>query len=363
MHKSIKWGFALLLGGFSLQAQVDTTSSDDDEFDFSEFELAAPAAKAYCNNKVLGQSPTSLIGLFYTHQLSHDLILDSENSLDRKDRVTVNAAQQASFVANIPLISRNNILINMGITYQRQTYSVDGVDKHPLGTLMNDQTLQRSNLTFTIFKPLNERNFILAQLQAEINGDYSFSTIDFGKTRFPLAVLYGWKPNDRLMYAFGLSRTYLGGALNYVPIAYYYHTFKNQKWGIEALLPARALLRYRFNAISYAGLGFNVNGASYSLYNTPSIDYPGRPANEPNVFSVADQELRRAEILAGMSYSRQLNGFFWMSVEAGYRLNYSYNVDSGGDFTRLFGSDEPYYYENDLQPAPYFTIGLSYVSP
>jgi hypothetical protein len=359
MHKYI---YLTLIGlGLSLSAnaQEDTTGSDDD-FDFSEFEFASEPAKAYCNNKVLGQSPTSLIGIFYNQQLPHDLVAGSPDLTNPSlaDSIRITGAQQISIVGNFPLVSRNNILINLGVTYEQQHYSVDEINSHPFGNQLNDNVLRRTNLTFTLFKPLSKTNFILAQLQSELNGDYDLSSIDFGKTRFPLAILYGWKPSDRLMYAFGLSRTYLGGALNYVPIIYYYHTFKNQKWGMEALLPARAMLRYRFSSLSYMGLGFNVNGASFSMGNFKNdfnMNTVGLPAT--------DFELRRSEIRAGLSYSRQLSGFFWMSVEAGYRINYSYNVDQGGDFTRLFGSEEPYFFENDLANTAYFTVGLSYVSP
>lgn len=352
---------SILISSVALHAQEDTTATDDD-FDFSDFELAAPPAKAFCSNKVLGQSPTSLIGVFYNQQLPHELSIGapSNSVLHPADTVQIDGAHQFSLVSNIPIISRNNILINLGVNYDRQTYTINNIDGHPFANELNDRALHRANLTLTVFKPLNERTFVLAQLQSELNGNYTFEDIDFSKTKFPLAILYGWKPNDRLMYAFGLSRTYLGGALNYVPIIYYYGTFKNQKWGIEALLPARAMLRYRFNSLSYMGLGFNVNGASFSM--SPAATPAILPA-VPSYYDAQDLELRRSEIRAGLQYSRQLNGFFWMSVEAGYRINYSYSVDQNGDFLRFFGSDDPYYIENDLANTPYFTIGLSYVSP
>ncbi len=345
----------------SLYAQEDTTAAEDD-FDFSDYELAAPAAKAFCNNKVLGQSPSTLVGLLYNYQVPHELIIGptSNSNYHSPDTVQVDQAHQISLVSNFPIISRNNILINLGVNYQRQTYTLSDIDDHPFASELNESVFNRANLTLTIFKPLNEKNFILAQLQSELNGNYGFSDINFSKLRFPIAALYGWKRSDRLMYAFGLSRTYLGGALNYVPIVYYYHTFKNQKWGIEALLPARAMLRYRFNSLSYMGLGFNVNGATFSMNQA---EIPAILPAVPTYFDGRDLELRRSEIRAGLQYSRQLNGFFWMSVEAGYRINYSYEVDQGGDFLRFFGSDDPYFIENDLANTPYFTIGLSYVSP
>ncbi|MCR9154018.1 MAG: DUF6268 family outer membrane beta-barrel protein [Bacteroidetes bacterium] len=361
MRKIIGLTFLLFGLQISLFAQEDSTNTEE-EFDFSEYELAAPAAKAFCNNKVLGQSPTSLFGLFYNHQLAHELVAGEpmNRPIHPEEAVQIDAAHQVSFVSNFPIVSRNNILVNLGVNYQRQSYQMSDVNSHPFAMEMDEFAFNRANLTLTVFKPLNERNFILTQLQSELNGNYTADNVDISNLRFPLAVLYGWKPSDRLMYAFGLSRTYLGGALNYVPIIYYYHTFKNQKWGIEALLPARAMLRYRFNSLSYMGLGFNVNGATYSMNQA---EQPNIMPAVPNYYDAQDLELRRSEIRAGLSYSRQLNGFFWMSVEAGYRINYSFNVDEGGDFTRFFGSEEPYFMENQLANTAYFTVGLSYVSP
>ncbi len=346
-------------------AQEDTSSTDD-EFDFSDFELAAEPAKVFCNNKVLGQSPTSLVGLYYNYQAPHDLpieLADVNGDLQEIDRATINAAHQVSLVGNFPILSRNNILINLGVTYQEQRYNISENHSHPLPDYLNNEVLRRANLTFTVFKPLNEKNFILGQLGSELNGDYGFSDLDFGKVRLPIALLYGWKPSDRLMYAFGASRTYLGGALNYVPIIYYYHTFKNQKWGIEALLPARALLRYRFNSLGFMSLGFQVNGASYALGNFQNYLGTGVGPHATDLANAQDLELRRSEIRAGLAYSRQLSGFFWISAEAGYRINYSYDIDQGGDFLRFFGSDDPYLVNTGLGNPLYFTIGLSYVSP
>lgn len=350
-------------------SQTDTNSTDD--FDFSDFELAAPASKSFCTNKVLGQSPTSLIGVFYDYQAPHTLtagnVVDNPNS-NIEEETEFTSANGFSLVGNFPLISRNNILINMNLIYQDQRYSSDNDAQHPLTKSLLENGIRRTATVFTIFKPLNDKRFILGQLGAEINGDYDFSSGQSVNTlRVPAALLYGFKPNDNLMYAFGLSRTYLGGALNYVPVIYYYHTFKNQKWGVEALLPARALIRYRVNSTSLFSLGYTVQGATFRLNNFGQYaqDYATNFPNNatPDLRLAEEVELRRSEIRGGLNYTRALSGFIWLSVEAGYRINYSYQTDQGGDFTRFFGNDEPYFIENELSNPLYFTVGLSYVSP
>jgi len=348
-----------------LLSQEDSTFVED-EFDFSEFELAAEPAKAFCNNKVLGQSPTTLVGAFYDFMPEHSLTAGTplaNDDFDISNNSTIQQNQRLALTTNLPVISRNNILINFNLIYQRQLYNIQGSNGHPLLETLNENGLTRMGSLFTIFKPLNEKNFLLGQIGFEINGDYALDDIQTENAlRLPAALLYGWKPNDRLMYAFGLSRTYLGGALNYVPIFYYYHTFKNQKWGIEAVVPSRAALRYRFDSKSLLKVGFNVIGATYALNDwTENAESYAPEVNE--LFAAEAVELRRSEIRTGLNYQRQLFGFFWLSAEAGYRINYSFELDQDGDFLRFFGNDEPYFIENDLENQLYFTVGITYTSP
>lgn len=362
----------LILGSFSVVAQVDTPDDDDDDFDFSEFELAAPAAKSFCTNKVLGQTPTTLIGVNYDYQLPHDLtIMPGAGDFTNSD-LSISPAEAVNVQGNFPLISRNNILVNMNIIYQHQGYNLKGSGAHPFAQTLDRYGLNRSALMFTVFKPLNEKNFILAQVGAELNGDYAFSDFESAAStiRVPAAVLYGWKPHDRLMYAFGLARTYLGGSLNYVPVIYYYHTFRNQKWGIEALLPSRGSIRYRFNSLTLLSMGFSAVGATYRLnsFEGFAADFAPPAQGQLPVFGAAlqnarDVELRRSELRLGFSFQRAIVGFFWLNIDAGYRINWSYDIDEGGDFLRFFGDDRPYFIENDLRNTPYFSIGISYTSP
>jgi len=103
-------------------------------------------------------------------------------------------------------------------------------------------------------------------------------------------------------------------------------------------------------------------GASYALATFGPLSQEVAPSFS-NLVEAQDVQLRRSGIRAGFKYQQALSGFVWLSVEAGYRINYSYNVDEGGDFLRLLGDDTPFLMENDFGNPVYFTIGLSYVSP
>lgn len=367
--------FAVLMLLFITPVFAQVEEDDDDDFDFSEFELAAPPSKSFCNNKVLGQIPTTLVGFNYDLQFPHDLSVMPPIGGEEffpEQTAEISPAQAFNFQGNFPIVSRNNILINLNTLFHHQSYAFSGDDSHPLMQSLGRHGLTRSAVMGTVFKPLNDRHFILAQVGAEVNGDYVFSEAGdlIGSVRLPAAVLFGWKPHDRLMYAFGLSRTYIGGALNYVPVIYYYHTFKNQKWGVEALLPARGALRYRFNSLSVLLLGFNATGASYSLNSFDNYAQSFAPPQQgelpgfPDMLNSArNVELRRSELRLGLTFQRSLVGFFWLTLDAGYRVNWSYGVDQGGDFLRFFGDNTPYFLETDLRNTPYISVGISYMSP
>lgn len=346
------------------EKSIAQEEDDFDDFDPSMFQEASTSLKAFCTNKVLGQSPTQLISLSYDMQGPSTLIIPETKvgGGNGIEEVEWEYSPGFRFNSNVPIISKNNVLVNWSLNYVQFGYikSSDQMLTNALGRTLDQNSLKWLNTSLTLFKPLNDRHFLLFQLGAELNGDYDFNNLPkLEKTRIPAAALFGFKPSDRLMWGFGASRTYLGGALNYIPVIYYYQTFKNEKWGIEALLPGRAQVRYRTNSRNVFMLGFNVEGATYHLSNFYSNNITRQDQ------SLADRyfnvELRRSEIRTGLTYQRGLNDFIWIGASAGYRINYSYELDEG-DFYRGF-DDSDYLLEPELSNTPYFQISLSLVSP
>lgn len=352
MKRSLILFLSVCCIAFSVQAQED----EFDDFDISQFEEAGSTLKAFCTNKVLGQSPSPLLSFAYDFQGPSDITTGiNEGFQEETGEVQYNSGFR--FNGNFPIVSRNNILINLGVNYVQHGYSFTTEDMaSPFLRSIQERSLKWFNTNLTIFKPLNEKRFILAQIGAELNGDYNFGDFQSLSTvRIPAALIYGFKPDDNLMWGPGVSRTYLGGSLNILPVVYYYQTFDNDKWGIEALFPARIQGRYRFNSRNVLLMGYQVEGATYRIgqFN----DFPGAAALNVN----DNIELRRSEIRAGLTYTRGLNDFIWVGVQGGYRLNYEFNLDEG-EFFRGFDSED-YFIENELTNALYLQVSLSLVSP
>lgn len=343
----------------SLYAQQDTTGKEE-EIDFSQFEnMDVPdGSKRYCTSKVLGLSPNKLISIGYDYQFGHKLSNTdpfAPNTIDSKGTADIQSSGGVRLVANMPLLSNTKWLINMGMNYWRNGYSMNNIsnDNYVVNQL-NKNGLSTMGLNATVFKPLNDKHFILAFASGDMNGSSTLLNADFADylptTKLTVAALFGWKRNDRSMIAVGLSRTYRPGAQGIIPLILFNHTFENRKWGIESLFPARLAFRRSFNSRNLMLLGYELEGNSYAMINR---------SNNP---AYNNLELRRSEIRPRITYERAITDFIWISAQVGYRINYNFNIDKGDSF-RVLGDKSPYYMENTLSNALYVQVSLNLVSP
>jgi hypothetical protein len=333
-------------------AQTDTTKKEDD-FNADEY-AATEKIKAFCSPKVLDVSPQKLISIGYDFQTTNQLTAANVGNFAQE---TSNIRYNHGLRVNVlyPIISKNSLIVNVAANYWEQNYVFENKEKlnNPLHKSLQNG-LKNIGLGFTIYKPLNEKHFLIFQGGTNLNGDYSFSnfqSLDY--LRYNAAAIFGWKRHERLQIGVGATRTYLGGALNYVPILMYNYTFRDRKWGIEGLFPARVNLRRTINQKSLVMFGYELEGATYRLNNVNEVF--------PN--SMQDIELRRSEMRIRFTYERQLKNFVWLSIQAGYRYNWLFNTDQNGDFFRSLFENKPFLMENSLTNPLYFNISLNLVSP
>jgi hypothetical protein len=248
------------------------------------------------------------------------------------------------------------LLVNLGVTYAETRYSFVSpttANDNAVVQALDNKGLRTMGAVATIFKPLNIKHYILFQGGVSLNGDYTFSNFQsLNYLRYTAALIYGIKANDRKMWGFGLSRTYLGGALNYVPIYYMMYTAKSKKWGLEMLLPARLDYRRNINDKNLLLVGYEVQGNTFRINNDGDIY--NLPFNE--------MEMRRAELRFRATWEHAFTPQIWLSLQAGYRYNYSFKLDNG-DFYRPFFDNTPYLMETELTNPAYFNISINWVSP
>ena len=330
--------FYCLLLTFSATAQVTDTSAVDD-FDYSKFG-DAEGVKRYATQKVLNQTPNRIVSLAYEYQGGFDMPGGPSfpNQTYRVNRISGIRGQ-----LNIPVISNTKLIWQIGANYWRSGYNFESVNNAFVSKL-NTNGMHTAGINTTIFKPLNEKNFLIFQASADVNGVFEgFDEINSKAVTLSATAIYGWKKSENNMIGVGVSRTYRAGQLIYVPVLLWNKTF-NDKWGMELLLPARGHLRRNFSTSNILQLGFELEGNQYWM-RTPS----------PNgqVF------IQRGELKPRVMWDKKLKGFFWLNVQAGFRYNWRFDVMNEYDARK----DNQLYFRSALTNPFYFSVGLNFVSP
>ena len=361
----------------SLQAQTETPQTPQDtltpteEEDYSQYDnigFAAEGAKRYCSPKIEGLSPAKLISIGYDYQMGYTMKADTFRRLGSvaplmPDSARVLTSNGMRFGCNIPVISRTDLVWQMGANYWEQRYKFEDPSalKNPMLTSLSENGLRTMGINTTLFKPLNDVKFLLFQGSADLSGDYQFGKfMPLKYTKYSAALIYGKRTSEKKRWGVGVARTYRVGELNYIPIIFYNSTDVANKWGTEILFPARAHVRRTINSRNMLFAGYELEGQSYRLWRS----------NDQTGFNLRneDVEIRRGEIRLRAVYEFSLKDFIWMSIQAGYRINYRYDVDrlgNGKEIYRAFGlaSDAPYVMVNQLTNPLYFNISLNLVSP
>lgn len=339
MHK-ILIPLALL---FSLHASAQEDSSE--VIDYSKFG-DAEGVKRYCTQKVLNQLPQRIISIGYEYHGGFTMpgvkmgpLLPSFQDF-QVSQVSAIRAQ-----ANIPVISTNKIIWQLGANYWSSKYAIENSSSNEFARRLNNNAMTSAGINTTIFKPLNEKNFLIFQASADFNGVFQqFSDIKGKALTISGTAIYGWKTSEKNMVGVGLSRTFRAGQILHIPVLLWNKTF-NDRWGMELLLPARGHLRYNFSTSNILQLGFELEGNQFMM------NLPNSPNG--NVF------IQRGELKPRIIWDKKISGFVWLSAQAGLRYNWRFDVmneyNGKNDIQRYFTSN--------LGNPLYFNISLNFVSP
>ena len=300
-------------------AQTDTSAVEEEDFSMYEnLDFADAGAKRFCTPKVFDLSPAKLISIGYDYQGSFGIDYGkSSDTTWQAGQGNFSGAAGLRLGANIPVISKTNVVWQLGFNYARTSFQGEGeASVNPLDATLRNNGLTTTGIHTTLFKPLGEEKFIIAQGSADLNGDYyldQFTPLKY--TRYSAAVIYGKKKSARKMIGFGLARTYRVGELNYIPVMLLNWTAPNRKWGVEMLAPARAHVRKTLSARNILMFGYELEGNSYRVLRG-------------DVNNDLGYELRRGELRFRAVWETSMYQFIWMSLQAGYRYGYSFNMDN-----------------------------------
>jgi hypothetical protein len=322
-------------------SQEDST----EVFDYSRFG-DAQGVKRYCNQKVLNQTPQRIVsvglerlGGFAVPDLPLSAMLPAMQSFSATGMFGLKAQ------VNIPVVSTNKIIWQLGANYWGSRMSIENPGNHQLAKRLSSHNLTSTGINTTLFKPLNEKNFLIVQASADFNGIFEeLNDINSKSLTISGSALYGWKLSEKNMIGVGLARTYRAGQILHIPVVLWNKTF-NDKWGMELLLPARGHLRYNFSTASIVQLGFELEGNQFWMR------LPG--SANGTVF------IQRGELKPRIMWDKKLTGFLWFNAQAGLRYNWRFDgmdVYNGKELNQR-------YFTSALGNPLYVGFSLNFVSP
>ncbi len=328
------WGLSSMIA----HAQSDTTET----FDYSSFG-DADGVKRYCTVKVLNQTPQRIISLGFENYGHFAMPGVQFNSKELPSTIHVDQVNALRAQVNIPVVSTNKIIWQMGLNYWGSNFSVANPSVNALANSLSSNALITAGINTTIFKPLDERNFMIIQASSDLNGLFANSKdISSKAVTNSATVIYGWKTSENNMIGTGLARTYRAGKLIHVPVLFWNKTF-NDRWGMELLLPARGYIRYNFSTSNMLQAGFELEGNQYWA----------------NVPGVENAYIQRGEIKPRIMWDKKINGFLWLNLQAGVRVNYRYDVANAYDAK----NENQTYFSSNLGNPFFVNVSLNFVSP
>ena len=341
MHKILLPIFLMIAVASS--AQNDST----DVIDYSQFG-DAEGVKRYCTQKVLNQSPQRIISLGFESYGSFQMPGVKTSYLSSGGPINdfqVNNVSAIRAQLNIPVISTNKLIWQLGASYWGSQFNIESPGTNAFAKELNDNLLTTAGINTTIFKPLNEKNFLIFQVSVDANGVFkSFRDINRNATTLSATAIYGWKTSEKNMIGAGIARTYRAGQLIYVPVLLWNKTF-NDRWGMELLLPARGHIRYNFSTSNMIQAGFELEGNQFAM-------------NIPNSLSNGVY-LQRGELKPRIMWDKKIGGFLWFNAQVGLRYNYRFDAMNEYDARK----DSQLFFSSRLGNPIYFNFSLNFVSP
>ena len=277
----------------------------------------------------------------FAMQSNNDAIPDSQSEVKENQRI--------EFKAKLPVLNNKGFKILLGFNYFKEKFNFEDFSEeyHPIQTALEDKSLKSIGGAAYFIKPYRGEKYLVFQLKGDLNGDYStgdLRTHNYLKTS--LSGLYGIKDSEDKSYGFGFSVGYNFGRLSVWPLVAYNNTFNN-KWGIEAILPAFAKLRYNLGDKSVLYGGAELHGTSYNLFFEDST-----------LTDIANPiYLSQSEVRLFLNYEQEIYDFLWFGVQAGLRENIEFTLSSENTFR-----NDPFA-TNDLGTSTFFNASIFLVVP
>jgi hypothetical protein len=306
----------------------------------------------FANPSVLGMGPSK--GIIIRYERMPTFRVSAAGEVPGVANYETDATKNARLTIKgyIPAWNRPHLKVIVGLNYDREEFQFRTVpNNYELFDNIENKGLKSTGAQVAIIRPVDAVHWYLARVKGELAGDYN-SEGDLRTTnylRYSAEAFYGWKRSPRFSWGVGFQYGYTFGRLSFYPAIIYNRTF-NDRWGVEALFPARVTARYNASERSIFYAGYSVDGFNY-------IVNLRQPLLRPDKLTLSTLELRETEVKFRLRWERELLSFLWLGAEAGYRYNYAFDA-----FDRT-NADRERIIRTRLGGAPYVSLELFAVPP
>jgi len=309
----------------------------------------------YCNPRVIGMPRPTGISIDYERVMDYRIYSKSNVDYLQNGDGEINYNRRIKAKFKVPVINRDKFKLAYGFSYSHEEFRFDDIEEinYSLYKSLEDKSLKSLGSSFNLLFPKKNKTFWAVQVNLTLNGDYYLDDANlFNFLKVSAGPMWGRKPNESLMYGFGFAYSYTFGDPSITPIVAYYKTF-SPKWGIEAMLPLEAKVRYKANKGTYLYAGAEARGASYNVR-----------LNDPALVDKNTLELRHSEIKFFLSLNKEIHDFLWVSFDAGYRYNLNFNLaESNRNRKPTNFLKHDYIVESQLDDAFFFNASLNIKPP
>ncbi len=299
--------------------------------------------KALCNPLVLGSIPKKALSLQYEYQTAFDNSYTLPSAFPSPTFVgKVNNVQSMKIGYFKNLVTKPKTYITLDAGYWLSQFNADNNIPGVFHKDLFSQAFHSVTASANIFKPLDQKHFILINTSLELNGNSSsFKSIGAKNIFAGGAAIYGWKKGFSSMTGVGVLRAYRLGRAIHLPAFLMNKTF-NKKWGVEMLLPARALVRYTANKKNIFTTGFDIEGGQFAFSSS-------------NNNLLNNSFLQRGEIRPKIGWETALNNNTRLTLNTGVRFNGRLDLADNYDGKDLI-------MENNPKTNLFVNVGLNVLS-
>lgn len=305
--------------------------------------------KEYCTPGLSGMTPSK--GISYEKNIAPSYRLTSVSNLggeggNGSDRVE--EQERLKLKLKVPVWNGDNLKIVLGFRYYKESFEF--ADDHTIDLSLH-QDLASYNLRtlgseINILKPFRGNNYLVVRGATTVSGKFDDTKqLNRDYLSYSISSLYGNKFGKNLEMGLGLYYSNSLGIQSFYPVMLYNHNF-NEKWGIEALLPKKLVLRRNINEKQLLSLQVTGETGRYFIPNTRTS-----MVNEP-----IDLRMEYTDAKIGLSYQREIFSIVWGGVDVGYRKNLDLSFAQYGSDRRSF------VYESDVRGGLFVDFSF-YITP